>query len=117
MARPHRRTDAEPIDKLLHALGDPTRRRMVELLGTRPHAVSALAELCGITITAVGQHIQLLEAAGLVTSSKLGRVRSCQLNHQGITTLQQWLAARQSIWENRLDALGAILARQDGGEP
>jgi DNA-binding transcriptional ArsR family regulator len=113
MARPHRPTDVEPIDKLLHALGDPTRRRMVEVLGARPHAVSTLAELCGITITAVGQHIHVLEAAGLVTSSKLGRVRSCQLDPKGLDLLKQWLAARQSNWENRLDALGAILASPD----
>lgn len=115
MARPHRRTDAEPIDRLLHALGDPTRRRIVELLATRPHAVSALAELCGITVTAVGQHIQLLEAGGLVTSSKLGRVRSCQLDSKGLNPLKQWVAARQSVWENRLDALGNVLASSDEG--
>src|SRR5689334_10713285 len=112
MARPHRRPDAEPIDKLLHALGDPTRRRMIELLGTRPHAVSALAELCGISVTAVGQHIQLLESAGLVTSNKLGRVRSCQLNHEGLKILQRWLAERQSLWEKRLNVLDDILTRQ-----
>lgn len=114
MARPTRRTDAEPIDRAFHALGDPTRRRMIELLGKRPHAVSSLAELCDVTVTAIGQHIQVLEAAGLVTSSKLGRVRSCQLDRKGLKIVQQWLAERQSLWENRLEALGPFLARQEG---
>ncbi|WP_277980226.1 ArsR/SmtB family transcription factor [Sphingomonas phyllosphaerae] len=116
MARPRRKADAEPIDLLLQALGDPTRRRMIERLGERPQAVSALADLAGITLTAVGQHIRLLEEAGLVTSSKLGRVRSCQLNHDGLKIVEQWLSARRSAWDRRLDALGAVLSSQQDGE-
>lgn len=72
-----------------------------------------MAEICGVTVTAVGQHIHLLEGAGLVTSSKLGRVRSCQLQPSGLDLLRQWLSARQSTWANRLDALGAFLAEPD----
>jgi DNA-binding transcriptional ArsR family regulator len=117
VARPRRQTNAAPIDLLLHALGDPTRRRIVELLGTRPYAVTALAADREITLTAVGQHIRVLEDAGLVASSKLGRVRSCQLDSKGLAVLQEWLTARRSTWENRLEALGAILARQEEGEP
>jgi len=116
VARPRRKADSEPIDLLLHALGDPTRRRMVELLGTHPHAVTAMADSFGITLTAVGQHLRILENAGLVTSSKLGRVRSCQLDPRGLAVLQQWTAARRSTWEKRLDALGAVLARQEEDE-
>lgn len=82
---------------------------MVELLSVRPHSVSALAELCGISVTGVGQHIQLLEGAGLVASSKLGRVRSCQLRPDGFDLLKQWLLACRSPWDARLDALGAVL--------
>jgi DNA-binding transcriptional ArsR family regulator len=116
MARPRRKTDAGPIDLLFHALGDPTRRSIVESLGTRPHAVTDLADVCGMTLTAIGQHVRVLEEAGLVTSSKLGRVRSCQLDPAGLAMLDQWLIGRRSTWENRLDALGAILARNDEGE-
>ncbi|WP_156678151.1 ArsR/SmtB family transcription factor [Sphingomonas profundi] len=115
MARPRRKVDAEPIDLLLNALGDPTRRRMVEWLGERPHAVSALADMSEITLTAVGQHLRVLEEAGLVTSSKLGRVRSCQLDYNGLKSVEQWLGARRSAWDRRLDALGSVLSdRQEG---
>jgi DNA-binding transcriptional ArsR family regulator len=107
--------DADPIDRLLHALGDPTRRRMVEILGTRPHAVTTIADLCGITLTAVGQHVRILENADLVTSNKLGRVRSCQLDPKGLEILQHWLTARRSTWEKRLDALGALLVGDEKG--
>jgi DNA-binding transcriptional ArsR family regulator len=110
VARPRRQENPDPVDRVLHALGDTTRRRIVEMLGTRPHAVTTIADLCGITLTAVGQHIRILEEAGLATSSKLGRVRSCQLDPKGIETLQDWLGARRSTWEKRLDALGALLA-------
>lgn len=113
MARPRRQEDPDPLDRLLHALGDPTRRRIVEMLGTRPHAVTTIADLCGITLTAVGQHVRILENAGLVTSSKLGRVRSCQLDPNGLETLQRWLTARRSTWEKRLDALGTLLVADE----
>ena len=113
MARPCRQAEPEPLDVVLHALGDPTRRRMVELLGTRPHAVTTIADKFGITLTAVGQHLRVLESAGLLNSIKLGRVRSCQLDPSGLAILQQWLAARQSTWEKRLEALGEVLARDD----
>lgn len=109
MARPRRSDHADPTDLLFHALGDPTRRRMVEMLSSRPHAVTGLADQCGITVTAVGQHIRILERAGLVTSSKLGRIRSCQLDPEGLAPLQRWLSARRSTWEKRLDALAIAL--------
>ena len=113
MVRPRRSESTDPTDLMFQALGDPTRRRLVEMLGTRPHAVTTLAETCGITITAIGQHIRVLEKAGLVTSSKLGRVRSCQLDPDGLAILQRWLNDRRSNWEKRLDALGAQLARKE----
>lgn len=116
MARPRRKVDADPIDLLLHALGDPTRRRMIERLGERPHAVSALADMSEITLTAVGQHIRVLEEAGLVTSSKLGRIRSCQLDHNGLKIVEQWLSARRSVWDRRLETLGSVLSDQKEGD-
>ena len=108
MARPERRPH-EDIDRLFHALGEPTRRRMVELLGERPQSVSALADRFGITLTAISQHLRLLEEAGLVRTEKLGRTRSCQLQPSGLAQLQAWLLDRRSIWERRLDDLAGFL--------
>jgi len=108
MARPERRLE-DDIDRLFHALGDPTRRRMVEFLGERPQSVSVLAEQFKITLTAVSQHLRLLEEAGLVRSEKLGRTRSCQIEPAALARLQTWLSDRRSIWEKRLDDLADIL--------
>jgi DNA-binding transcriptional ArsR family regulator len=108
VARPERRPKAD-IDLIFHALGDPTRRRMMEVLTERPHALSALAEPFGMTLTAVSQHLRILEDAGLVRSEKLGRVRSCRIEASGLAVLQRWIADRRSLWERRLDHLGDTL--------
>jgi DNA-binding transcriptional ArsR family regulator len=108
VARPERRPKAD-IDLIFHALGDPTRRRMMEVLTERPHTLSALAEPFGMTLTAVSQHLRILEDAGLVRSEKLGRVRSCRIEADGLAVLQRWIADRRSLWDRRLDQLGDIL--------
>jgi DNA-binding transcriptional ArsR family regulator len=108
MARPERGPQDE-IDRLFHALGDQTRRRMIEMLSERPHSVSALAGPFGITVTAIAQHLRVLEEAGLVRTEKLGRVRSCQIEQKGLTQIQQWLGDRRSTWERRLDDLSDML--------
>ena len=108
MARPERGPQ-EAIDRLFHALGDPTRRRMVEMLSERPHSVSALAEPFGTTVTAVAQHLRILEEAGLVRTEKLGRVRSCQIEPGGLDAVRTWLDGRRSLWERRLDGLADLL--------
>lgn len=112
MARPERAPKVD-IDRLLHALGDPTRRRMVETLSERPRALSALAEPFGMTLTAVSQHLRILEQAGLVRSEKIGRVRTCRIEPAGLTVLQQWIADRRSLWERRLDRLGDMLSEPE----
>jgi len=108
VARPERGA-LEDIDRLFHALGDPTRRRMIELLGERPFSVSAVADRFGVTLTAISQHLRLLEEAGLVRTEKLGRTRSCQLEPGGLAQVQAWLLDRRSTWERRLDDLARIL--------
>jgi len=109
MARPERGPQ-EVIDRLFHALGDPTRRRMMEMLSERPHSVSALAEPFGVTVTAIQQHLRILEEAGLVRTEKLGRVRSCQIEQKGLASIQAWLGDRRSLWERRLSSLADILS-------
>jgi DNA-binding transcriptional ArsR family regulator len=112
MARPERGPQ-EAIDRLFHALGDPTRRRMVEMLSERPHSVSSLTEPFAVTVTAIAQHLRILEDAGLVRTEKLGRVRSCQIEQNGLARLQTWLGERRSLWERRLDGLKDILEVPD----
>lgn len=97
------------IAKVLHALGDPTRRDMVERLTDTAMSVSALAAPYEMSLTAVGQHLAILEAAGLVTTQKTGRVRSCRLDPAGLDALDAWVKARRPLWHLRLDALGDVL--------
>ena len=97
------------IAKIFHALGDVTRRDMVERLTNAPLSVSRLAEPYAMSLTAVGQHLAILEAAGLVTTQKIGRVRTCALAQPGLDVLADWLSARRSPWAQKLDALGDIL--------
>ena len=94
---------------VFHALGDATRRDMVERLTDGPLSVSKLAEPYAMSLTAVGQHLAILESAGLVTTQKTGRVRTCALAQAGLNTLADWLAARRSPWARKLDTLGDML--------
>jgi DNA-binding transcriptional ArsR family regulator len=98
------------IDRVFHALGDPTRRAMLERLSDGPLSVSKLAEPLDISLTAVGQHLQVLEEVGLVRTEKVGRVRTCSLEPGGFAVLERWIKDRRSTWEQRLDRLGDLLA-------
>ncbi len=100
------------IDRILDALGDPTRRAIVERLRHGPLSVSALADPLQITLTAVGQHLQVLEDSTLVHTEKTGRVRTCRLEPTGFLALQQWVQDHRSIWERDLDRLGNLLSEQ-----
>lgn len=101
------------IDRVFHALGDPTRREIVEMLSAGPFSVSRLAAPLDISLTAVIQHLQILEEAGLVHTQKIGRVRTCRLDAPGFSVLKQWIDDRRSMWERRLDRLGDLLAQPD----
>ena len=97
------------VDRVFHALGDPTRRALLEQLSRGPTSVSALAEPLEITLTAVVQHLQVLEACGMVQTQKTGRIRTCQIKADGLNVATQWLSERRSAWERRFDRLGDIL--------
>ena len=98
------------IDRVFHALGDPTRRALLEKLSQGPISVSRLAEPLAITLAAVVQHLQILEESGLVHTEKLGRVRTCRIEPAGLKVAEQWIVERRSVWERRLDRLGELLA-------
>ena len=97
------------IAALLDALGDPTRRAMIELMAEGPLSVSALSGPLGITVTAVGQHLRVLERTGLAISEKRGRTRFCRLRSEGLRELEDWARQSRGAWEARLDRLGAVL--------
>ncbi len=94
---------------LFDALGDPTRRAMVSLIARGPATVSALADPLGITVTAVGQHLRVLEGAGLAASEKRGRTRYCRLRPEGMRAIEDWARQVRGEWEARLDRLGSVL--------
>jgi len=104
------------VDRVFQALGDPTRRAIVEKLSEGPLSVSRLATPLDITVTAVGQHLQVLEESGLVRTEKVGRVRTCSIATAGFSVLEQWIGDRRSMWERRLDRLGDLLNEPDEGE-
>ena len=107
-------TRKDPIlDRLFHALGDPTRRAILDRLSQAPTTVTRLAESQKITLTAVGQHLGILEECGLVRTEKLGRVRTCSIDPAGFNRLEQWIRDHRSTWEKRLDRLGALLEEED----
>lgn len=100
-------------DRLFHALGDPTRRAILDALSERPMSVSKLAEPLGITLTAVAQHLQILEEARLARTEKVGRVRTCCIETAGFRALEQWVRDHRTTWEKKLDRLGALLEEED----
>ena len=101
------------LDLVFHALADPTRRGIVEKLSRGPASVSDLAEPLEMSLPAVLQHLQLLEASGLVASEKTGRVRTCTLNRKTLQSAEQWIARRRAAWERRFDRLGAYLEKEE----
>ena len=107
----------EKIDSLFHALGDPTRRAILGRLSRGPTSVSRLAEPLGITLTAVAQHLQILEECELVHTEKLGRVRTCRIEPKGFSLLEKWIKDHRSHWEHGLDRLAEMLAEEDRDLP
>jgi DNA-binding transcriptional ArsR family regulator len=107
---------AATLDLLYRALADPTRRSMVERLSRGPASVSELAQPLDMTLSAVVQHLQVLEASGLVRSQKVGRVRTCRIEPMALRRAEQWIATRRTTWERRLDRLGDYLA-EHSAEP
>jgi DNA-binding transcriptional ArsR family regulator len=101
------------FDKVFHALGDPSRRSMVERLVSGPASVSQLAEPLAMSLAAVVQHLGVLEEAGIVASEKVGRVRTCRLEPAGLRRAEDWLVMQRTEWELRLDRLGDLLASAD----
>ena len=98
------------LDQVFQALADPTRRAMVERLVRGPASVSELSRPLAMSLPAVMQHLQVLQACGLVRSEKVGRVRTCHIESAALRAAEAWIASQRTAWENRLDRLGEYLA-------
>jgi DNA-binding transcriptional ArsR family regulator len=106
--------NSSKLDLLFQALADPGRRGMVERLSSGPASVSELAEPLDMTLSAVVQHLAVLEASGIVRSEKVGRVRTCKIEPEALSLVELWVNERRTNWERKLDRLGEFLgAPQD----
>jgi DNA-binding transcriptional ArsR family regulator len=112
----HQPTASEGLDRTFMALADPSRRTIVERLARGPLSVSALAAPLAMSLSAVVQHLAVLEASGLVASEKVGRVRTCRIAPQALTAAERWISERKTTWEQRLDRLGDVLAEDDADD-
>jgi DNA-binding transcriptional ArsR family regulator len=104
------RAGREPLDRIFHALADPSRMLIVERLSRGPASVSELAQPLPMSLPAVVQHLQVLQMSGLVSSEKVGRVRTCRIEPAALRPVERWIGARRASWERRLDSLGEYLA-------
>jgi DNA-binding transcriptional ArsR family regulator len=98
------------LDRVFQALADPGRRSMVERLSAGPASVSELGQPLSMSLAAVLQHVQVLEASGLILSQKVGRTRTCSINPTALRSAEHWITQRRALGERRLDRLGEYLA-------
>jgi DNA-binding transcriptional ArsR family regulator len=105
------------LDRTFAALSDTTRRDVLARLGEGPATVSELAQPAGITVTGMAKHVRVLEDAGLVSTTKVGRARECRLGSERLDDAMGWIDLYQRLWSRRLDGLDAFLTLQNGTTP
>jgi DNA-binding transcriptional ArsR family regulator len=107
------------LDRVFHALADPSRRMIVERLIGGPASVSELAKPLPMALPTVVQHLRVLEKCGLIGSNKVGRVRTCHIEPAPLTAAERWITEQRALWEGRLDRLERYLkdlqAKDDAG--
>lgn len=101
------------VDRVFQALGDSTRRAIVERLSRGSSSVSDLAKPLDVTLAAVVQHLQVLEESGLVRTEKVGRVRSCFIRPEGLRLAESWISERRTLWERRFDRLAELIEEKE----
>ena len=99
------------LDTAFGALADPTRRGILERLGKSDAGISELAETFDMTLTGIKKHVGVLEAAGLVSTEKVGRVRQCRLGPRRLDDETAWIATYRRLLDGRLNRLGDFLER------
>ena len=100
---------AARLDASFAALSDATRRGVLEQLGAGEASISALADQFHMTLTGMKKHVGVLEQAGLVTTQKVGRVRTCRLGWRGLEEEAAWIEGRRQIWNARFDVLDVVV--------
>lgn len=97
------------LSLLFHALADPTRRSFLTELADSPRQVTDLARPTGLSLPTVMRHLSVLEQAGLITTSKDGRVRTCAIVPEALEPARTWMDEQRAIWEARLDRFDAYV--------
>jgi len=103
-----------PIDRTLTAIADPTRRAVLERLGTGSATITELAEPFGISLTGMKKHVRVLEDAELVATQKVGRTRRCTLGAWRLEDVEAWIGTYRRMLDERLDRFGELLERTKG---
>lgn len=109
--------DSPRLDVIFHALGDPTRRRMLHALAKGERTVGALAEPFAMSLAAASKHIKVLEQAGLVRREVSGRTHHVRLEPGPLASAHEWLGFYEKFWSDRLDALERLLREEDARKP
>ena len=104
--------DSQTLDSLFHALGDSTRRAMLNELATGNRTVSQLAEPFAMSLAAASKHIKVLESAGLIRREVQGRTHQCSLQPMPLASADQWIGMYRRYWTESLDTLEALLREQ-----
>lgn len=104
------------LDEAFAAVADPTRRGILERLGRGEASISDLAATFDMTLTGIKKHVRNLEAAGLVTTEKVGRVRTCRVGPRRLTEEAHWIGRYQEMLASRLNRLGEFLERTKGSD-
>lgn len=102
------------LDETFGALADSGRRAIIERLGATEASITELADLLRMTLTGTKKHVQILEGAGLVTTSKVGRTRVCRLGPQGMEDELAWIENYRNQLDSRLDRLGELIEKRKG---
>jgi DNA-binding transcriptional ArsR family regulator len=98
-----------PSDTSFAALSDATRRGVLEQLGRADASITDLAEKFHMTLTGMKKHVGVLEQAGLVTTEKVGRVRTCRLGLSRLDEAAAWIEQYRQLWDARFDALDEVI--------
>lgn len=99
------------LDSAFSALADPTRRAIISRLCDGPKSVSELSEPFALALPSLLKHVRVLEHSGLISSEKIGRVRTCRIEPHALRATEAWVHQHIAAWENRLDRMEAHIER------